>query len=528
MFWADQIVEQIIASGQFTPYWVDDMKTPSGRVHVGALRGVMIHDFIFKALQKKGRQVKYTYVFNDMDPMDALPGYLDKAKYEPHMGKPFFQIPAPDGEEPYSRYFANEFIQAFNSIGANPEILWSSELYQSGKMDQVIKIALDNVDKIRQVYKEIGHYDLPADWAPFQPICEQCGKVGTTTAYGWDGRHLHYRCEENKVAWAKGCGHQGIVSPFGGTGKLLWKVDWPAHWTTIGVTIEGAGKDHTSAGGSRDMAKALLAEVFNYPNPFDIPYEWFVIRGAKMSSSKGVGTSAKDFVAMFPPEIARFLFARVHCNKVLDFDPAGNTIPDLFDEYDRCAGSFFACAQDDFAYFYEISQIADFDPAPVFLPRFRSVANYLGQPSVDLKAKFASEKGSQLNSRELEILEERIKFAKIWLAKYAPVNLVNEISDEISPEALNLAEAQKQYLGKVIDILSDYKGNAQDLQQTLYEAAKADNLPAKKAFEAIYLSLLGKKFGPKAGWLILDQGKEKVVERMREATNKKLQATSNE
>ena len=77
------------------------------------------------------------------------------------------------------------------------------------------------------------------------------------------------------MKWAIGCGYEGKVSPFNGTGKLMWKVDWPAHWKTVGITVEGAGKDHSSAGGSRDMAVQILKDVYNYPNPYDIPYGKF-------------------------------------------------------------------------------------------------------------------------------------------------------------------------------------------------------------------------------------------------------------
>ena len=50
MYWADKIASEIIKSGKHKPFWVDDMKTPSGRMHVGSLRGVIIHDLIYKAL----------------------------------------------------------------------------------------------------------------------------------------------------------------------------------------------------------------------------------------------------------------------------------------------------------------------------------------------------------------------------------------------------------------------------------------------------------------------------------------------
>ncbi len=49
MFWADEIAAQ--AEG---PQVVNDSKTPSGTIHVGSLRGVIIHDAIVRALRDAG------------------------------------------------------------------------------------------------------------------------------------------------------------------------------------------------------------------------------------------------------------------------------------------------------------------------------------------------------------------------------------------------------------------------------------------------------------------------------------------
>ena len=72
--------------------WADDMKTPSGRIHVGSLRGVIVHDLIYKALKEIGVNAKFSYVFNDMDPMDGKPTYLDKNKLEKYMGFHLYKI----------------------------------------------------------------------------------------------------------------------------------------------------------------------------------------------------------------------------------------------------------------------------------------------------------------------------------------------------------------------------------------------------------------------------------------------------
>ena len=96
--WVDAVAKNIAewqTQHHIPQLHIDDMKTPSGRVHTGALRGVMIHDLVAKALAKQFPGVKSTYVFNDMDAMDGLPTYLDPAIYQQHMGKPLYKIPVP-------------------------------------------------------------------------------------------------------------------------------------------------------------------------------------------------------------------------------------------------------------------------------------------------------------------------------------------------------------------------------------------------------------------------------------------------
>ena len=67
MFWADKLALEL-KERKLAQEWVDDMKTPSGRIHVGSLRGVVIHDLIHQALTDVGVKSKYTYVIEDQDP----------------------------------------------------------------------------------------------------------------------------------------------------------------------------------------------------------------------------------------------------------------------------------------------------------------------------------------------------------------------------------------------------------------------------------------------------------------------------
>ncbi len=333
MHWADKVAKTIINSGKFKPFWIDDMKTPSGFAHVGSLRGPLIHSTIYRALTSAGAKSKFTFVFNDFDPADELPLEF-KSKLSNYLGFPLRLVPSPEkGYDSLGSFLADDFKNVLSTLGIEASYLSSFDMYKKGKFDEVIKIALDNAEKIQDIYAEVsGSKKKEQNWLPLQVICENCGKLGTTRVFAWDGEKVSYRCEPNLVKWAQGCGHEGSISPFGGKAKLPWKVDWPAHWKVLGVTIEGAGKDHASAGGSYDIAFSLCEKVFKSPHPFKLAYEFFLIGGKKMSSSKGLGLKAHDIIKILPPELIRFVFTRADYEEQINFDLAGPGMLDLFDE----------------------------------------------------------------------------------------------------------------------------------------------------------------------------------------------------
>lgn len=518
MFWADKVAKEIIDSGKFKPYYVDDMKTPSGYPAISALKGPIFHDLIYKSLRHLGQDVKTTFIINDFDVIDGLSAEFQE-DFSKYLGFPLKKVPSPvAGSNSFGDYFADDYKRVLKALGVEAEYISSWDLYHEGKFDEVIKIALDNAEKIQDIYEKIsGSKKRDIGWLPLQVICENCGKLGTTRVFNWDGEKVSYKCETKLVKWAVGCGHEGKISPFGGNGKLPWRVDWPAHWKVLGITIEGAGKDHTSAGGSLDTARALCREVFNYSEPFSPQYEFVLIGGKKMSTSKGLGLKARDAAGMLPPELLRFLFARSDYNQQVNFDPMGTmAIPDLFDEYDRCFKAYIDSKEEDLVRAFELSHIGQKPPKEkTFLPRFRDVVNYLQQGG-DIKKKFESIKGENLSNFENKILEERIKYAKIWLSEFAPDEFKLGMSQSLPDEAKNLSEDQRKYLTEVIKLMEDSK-DPEKLQTDLYNLAKELGLDIKESFGAIYLTTIGKTHGPRAGSFLLQYPKEKIIERLKEA-----------
>lgn len=501
MFWADKVALEL-KERHLPVEHVDDMKTPSGRVHVGSLLGVVFHGLVYQALKDQGVNTEYTYVFENHDPMDDIPSYLPREKYEQYLGMPLFAIPSPvEGYKDFATYYASEFERTFNAMGFYPTILWTKDLYTSGKMNAGIKTILDNAQKVRDIYHELYKKDIPEDWYPFQVYCENCGKVSTTRVYNWDGEYVYYRCPVDATAWTKGCGYEGKTSPFsdehGMKGKMPWKVEWPAKWQAIGVTIEGAGKDHMSKGGSYDLATLVCERVLHYPVPYPVSYEFMLIGGKKMSSSKGRGFAASEMLDILPPELVRFLIVKMNPRQQTNFDPDGETIPRLFDEYQEYAEHYFAGDKDEKARIFELSQINGIKKPPAV--RFSVLAQWVQMPNMQEKI-------------QQEGLEEWAHYARVWVEKFAPEKDTFKVQTEMPQEALALSSQQKDFLREIAALL-DGAQDADEFQQAIYEKAKELGISSKDAFAAIYLSLLGKNHGPKAGWLILSLEKAFVKQR---------------
>lgn len=528
MFWGNEIVEKAKARfaghiSQGGELIVRDEKTPSGRVHIGSMRGVVIHGVVADLLRRSGVKAKYLYEMNDFDPMDGLPVYLDRDTFLPHMGKPLSTIPSPDGKaKNYAEYFAEEFAAVIRGAGFEPQFYRSSDLYRAGKYNETIRLALEQAATIRKIYQAVSGAVKPDDWYPLQVVCEACVKMGTTKVTGFDGELVTYRCEPNMVEWATGCGHQGTISPFDGRAKLPWKVEWAAKFKIMGVHIEGCGKDHSTRGGSRQIADAIAREVFGYEPPIDIPYEFFLVGGKKMSSSKGAGSSSREVASLLPQQLFRFLMTSKDPRRVIDFVPDGDTIPVLYDTYDTYAEKYFAGTRDDHAEVFALAHSAGTKTLleSRFLPRFSLVAFLVQMPHMDFLKEVAMLKGSPLTEADQREALERAEYAKKWLEQYAPEQYIYKLQNEAVPEgAKNFSPTQKRALAMLLEYIeNEPELDGQKLHTELHELKEKAEIAPKELFSALYLAFLGKDHGPKAGWFISVLPRDFLIERLRAVT----------
>lgn len=238
-----------------------------------------------------------------------------------------------------------------------------------------------------------------------------------------------------------------------------------------------------------------------------------------MASSKGLGLKGRDVKSLLPPELARFLFCRTDYRQAVEFDPVGTmAIPDLFDEYDRCYRAFIEASDETLARTFEMSQIGELPKKEkTFLPRFRDVVNYVQMANVDVLKKFEEIKGASLNGVEQRLLEERVIYAKVWTSSYAPEEFRLQMSGQLPEKAKELTEQQKGFLKEVVSLVKE-KEDPEELQLALYNLAKKLGVDVKKSFSAIYIALIGKEFGPKAAWFLLQYPKEEVIKRLEEAS----------
>jgi len=297
-------------------------------------------------------------------------------------------------------------------------------------------------------------------------------------------------------------------------------VEWPGKFKLFDVNIEGGGKDHSTRGGSREIADAISREVFEHEPPINIPYEFVQVGGAKMSSSKGAGASSREVADLLPPEMVRTLLLQKEPQKTVEFVPDGDTVPILYDSYDRFAKNYWEGNTDDFARLFPFLQPPEMRKVALekrVLPRFSNVAYLVQMPHLKLESEIEKLEGVKLAEGDIVELNRRADCAKRWLSGYAPLNYKFEIQKTLPESAKNFSQIQKDGLKAVLEFIN--KSGTLDgeaFHTELHEIKNRLNIPPKEFFSSLYQSILGKDSGPKAGWFLSVLDKKFLVQRLNE------------
>ncbi len=498
--WADAEVDQILKKKK--QYHLSTGITPSGEIHVGNLREVLTADAVYRVLQERGIDADFHYIADDYDPLRRVYPFLKSEVYERYVGMPLSEIPCPCGEhENYADHFLQPFIHALKELKVHVKIYRGSETYKSGRMNALIIRALQNRKKIMDILHQKTGKIYEKDWHPFNVLCQKCRRMtGTKVRSFSEG--------DQSISYVCACGNEG-TAPMAGGGKLTWRIDWPARWKLFNVTVEPFGKDHATRGGSYDTGAVINREVFHGEPPYPIPYEWISLRGmGDMASSKGNVLSIDKALQILPPEILRYMILRTKPLKTISFDP-GMPVLYLIDEFDDreskrrndraielSSAAGFPPMDIPYRHIVTVAQIAEFDPV-----RVRDIVQERGYVVQDFKA-----------------LQERISYARRWLQKFAPDEMIFQVKREFPAEIKNLSSTQKTFLSLLADSLKK-EMSGEEIHQLIYSLSKEieDEEPSR-LFQAIYISLLGKTRGPRAGSFLSFLDHHFVVQRFQQAS----------
>jgi lysyl-tRNA synthetase class 1 len=367
-------------------------------------------------------------------------------------------------------------------------------MYKEGLYTNATKIALEQHNLIAEIIESVSKRKLPAGWSPYNPLCERCRRISAAQI-------IEHVPEQTAVRYRCDCGAEGAADYSRGQGKLAWRVDWPARWKILGVTIEPFGKDHAVAGGSYDTGQRISREVYGYTPPVPVPYGHIHLKGrGKMSSSKGVTISIQEMLESAPADVLRYMIIKTKPEKLIDFDP-GLGLLTLVDEFDRGEGRAF-----------ELSRISE---QGCNVPFRHMVTAVQIAHNCDELVEVLRRSGHE--TTDMTALRRRAQNVRNWLDRFAPPFVKFEVQRTLPVQVKTLTAGQKKALEKLAKALETDSWDPEWLHNEVYNISEQVEIHSKEAFKAIYISLLAKTSGPRAGWFLATLDPEFVIARFREA-----------
>jgi lysyl-tRNA synthetase class 1 len=498
MHWADAYFRNV--KGDQT---ISTGISPSGPIHVGNMREILTGDILYKASLKNGLKSRFIYLCDDMDPLRKIYPFLDSS-YGKYVGKPLYRIPSPAGKGTYSEYFLAPFLETLGVLNVTVEVIRTSNLYATGKFQKAIEILFQKKDEVADILEKISGRKLNEEWSPYEPICEKCGSITTTTVTSFTSPFVDYTCK---------CGHSGRSDIRRDDGKMPWRIEWPAKWYALSVTIEPFGKDHGAAGGSYDTGKAIAEKIFGINPPAPLLYERIFLKGmGVMHSSTGISIAANEVLKFAPPAIMRFIIAKNNPSRHIDFDP-GIGLLNLVDEYEKYLSAYYGedtVGDPDFRSVVEYSSTGKEVRAPEV--SFRHIVNLVQIYGDDKNLLRALQKGGYKSDTLDAEIKMEIQIVRNWLSSYAPESVKFRLLGMNDPSTLN--ETDQKILREFVSAMDMTGWNPEDIHNAVHEIIKRMNVPPAEGFGAFYKALIGKERGPRLGYFLSNLDREFVKKRL--------------
>ncbi|MFB5649001.1 MAG: lysine--tRNA ligase, partial [Candidatus Nitrosomaritimum aestuariumsis] len=466
------------------------------------------------ALENFGYKSELIAYSDDLDGLRKIPeGFPDSL--EEHIAKPVSLIPDPFGcHESYGMHMSSILLDGLDKVGIKYEFRRAIDTYKQGLLKDQIHTILQNSTKIGDKISELVGQEKFQKFLPYFPVCANCSKLYTaeSTEYLPDERKVIYNCHDAEIGsnMVKGCGHHGEADISKDLGKLAWKVEFAARWAAFDIRFEAYGKDIMDSVKVNDW---VSDEILNYPHPHHVKYEMFLDKGGKkISKSLGNVITAQKWLEFGDPKsILLLLYKRITGARELGFED----IPSLMAEYNELEDIYFGKIKlDNQAKITKSKGLYEY--VNLLSPPKESSTHVNYRLLIELSKIFKEDRSQRVMKKLLDygvIKESQPEIEKI-------IELAGIYADEFYQQEkteIEIDDLTKKALLELTGAL-DAEEEPEDIQNTIYQIAKSNDVQPRDFFKTLYQIILGTSRGPKIGPFISDIGRKKVAKTISEYT----------
>lgn len=494
--WSEQLADRVIAEKK-EPYVITGGMTTSGPVHFGTLCEFLFPFAIKKELERKGKRAKYYFIADILDAFDAVPLAMEqyKAQLEPHLGKPLCDVPDPTEKAgSFGDHYLDEAKELMKRFGIECEIVRINEYYAAGRFDEYARTYLKHEADAKKIIEETSGKTEKKDWSPIMPICEKCGRISTTRVIRQDGENYEYACDKD-VKYVKGCNHHGKNRIADHRYKIVWRLHWPSWKQIFRTSIEGAGIDHHTKGGSEDTCKAVTLNLLK--KEYHIPYRYgfILFQGKKYSKSKGTGMGISEISKLLPPEVIKYMLLRPDLEENVDIDPSSEKMLKTIEEFE--GASRLDRSKPD--------EISRSDRKKMIAFSLSTDRMMWKVPFLDALLLFQVYRSWDEVGRKCED-PEGVRYLRPYIEQWIGKDFIpEEYRFKYQPDRTKMSENAKRFF------LSLEAGmDALTIHNAVFEFAKSNGIEPKAFFAELYGILIGKEKGPRMGKMVAALGSERL------------------
>ncbi|MHA2181633.1 MAG: lysine--tRNA ligase [Promethearchaeota archaeon] len=511
----------------------------SGQQHVGRLRGeIVLANSVVTELQALGYDATHNLILYTSDPWKGkesqLNAFSNPKKAEEYINWRLIDVPAPTNpDESWVDYFWKDFGIPLPRFGRDIQIIRTHELYQQQRMKKVVIELISKRDQIREILNRYRKENpFPEDWIPINPVCENCNRIGTTTALEVNLKtyQVRYFCKE-----CKDDGWSDISK-----GKLTWRLEWLAIWYVLNIHFEPYGKDHATPGGSRDSCIEIIETVLQHKGPYGFWNEWVGYSEGRtdfgdMTSSGFIGFTPTTWLEFADPEVLKYLYLKTPPRRriILGLDK----IPNYISEFDRAQRIYYGIENfEDPNELHSIRRSYEIvfynDP-----PEYRGFQLDYQHAIILSQLTSSDQKGiSQVIQKLIttEILKEepskeiadhiqlRLTQGRNWVnSKYAPDHLKIRLQEHISKEVLEQFDIKIRNLADdLANTLEKTKWTEEGIKKEMMALKEKAGLSRKEMtqfFQILYQIFLGNTRGPRLAPFLATLDKNWVINKLQDA-----------